>query len=240
MVWPIIRRLACAAGEARWLAPERRAGAAHAWLRRPGCGPRAGFASGRPSQKRGRRKRGALRVRHRRRSRRACAGAHLAHGAPIGYYSLELLLSYEVSSAAEQQLKAQERALSRQAEFVVVQDEARGRLLAEDNDLAWERLVLVPNAPPGQPDGDPQGTGTRVSSCRRRRAWWCTPAVSGTGPASRPSSIRQPTGQRTGCWSSTRATTPSPRRTSTICAPAPMRGGCGFRFDPCRARTTIR
>jgi glycosyltransferase involved in cell wall biosynthesis len=73
----------------------------------------------------------------------------IAHGAPVGYYSLELLLSYEVSSAAEQQLKAQERVLSRQAEFVVVQDEARGRLLAEDNGLAWERLVLVPNAPPG-------------------------------------------------------------------------------------------
>jgi len=73
----------------------------------------------------------------------------LARGAPIGYYSLELLLSYELSSAAEQQLKAQERALSRGAEFVVVQDEARGRLLAEDNNLAEERLVLVPNAPPG-------------------------------------------------------------------------------------------
>jgi glycosyltransferase involved in cell wall biosynthesis len=73
----------------------------------------------------------------------------LAHGAPLGYYSLELLLSYEVTSAAERDLKLQERALSRQAAFVVVQDEARGRLLAEDNGLAWERLVLVPNAPPG-------------------------------------------------------------------------------------------
>ena len=81
----------------------------------------------------------------------------LAHGAPIGYYSLELLLSYEVSSAAEQQLKAQERALSRQAEFIVVQDEARGRLLAEDNGVAWERLVLVPNAPPGPARRRPSG-----------------------------------------------------------------------------------
>jgi hypothetical protein len=32
---------------------------------------------------------------------------------------------------------------------VIVQDEQRARLLASDNDLAWERLVLVPNAPPG-------------------------------------------------------------------------------------------
>lgn len=81
----------------------------------------------------------------------------LARGAPLGYYSLELLLSYEVSSAAEQQLKAQERTLSRAAEFVVVQDEARGRLLAEDNQLAWERMVLVPNAPPGPARRQPSG-----------------------------------------------------------------------------------
>jgi len=81
----------------------------------------------------------------------------LAHGAPLGYYSLELLLSYELSSVAEQELKAQERVLSRQAEFIVVQDEARGRLLADDNTVAWERLVLVPNAPPGPARRQPSG-----------------------------------------------------------------------------------
>src|SRR5438552_3750555 len=69
----------------------------------------------------------------------------LARGAPLGYFSLELLLSYELSTAADAQLKARERELSRQAAFVVVQDEARARLLADDNGLAWERLVLVPN-----------------------------------------------------------------------------------------------
>jgi hypothetical protein len=73
----------------------------------------------------------------------------LARGAPLGYYSLELLLSAELTSAAERELKAQERTLSRAAEFIVVQDEARGRLLAEDNSIDWQRLVLVPNAPPG-------------------------------------------------------------------------------------------
>jgi glycosyltransferase involved in cell wall biosynthesis len=82
----------------------------------------------------------------------------LARGAPLGYYSLELLLSYEVTSAAEAQLKAQERALSRQAAFVVVQDEARGRLLAEDNGLALDRLVCVPNAPPGPARRRPSGS----------------------------------------------------------------------------------
>jgi len=61
-------------------------------------------------------------------------------GAPIGYYSLELLLSYEVSTPAEEQLKAEERQLSRRAAFVVVQDEGRARLLVDDNDwpgIAW-------------------------------------------------------------------------------------------------------
>lgn len=76
--------------------------------------------------------------------------AAIGRGAPIAYYSFELLLSYELTTPDEQRLKAQERALSRQAAFVIVQDEQRGRLLAEDNGLDWERLVLVPNAPVGR------------------------------------------------------------------------------------------
>jgi len=76
-------------------------------------------------------------------------GHSLARGAPLGYLSLELLLSYDLTTSAEQELKAQERELSRQAAFVIVQDEARGRLLAEDNVIPWDKLVLVPNAPPG-------------------------------------------------------------------------------------------
>ena len=73
----------------------------------------------------------------------------LARGAPLGYYSLELLLSEELRTAGDVKLKARERELSRQAAFVVVQDEERGRLLADDNGIPWERIVLVPNAPPG-------------------------------------------------------------------------------------------
>ncbi|MBV9598425.1 MAG: hypothetical protein JOZ87_16380 [Chloroflexi bacterium] len=73
----------------------------------------------------------------------------LARGAPLGYYSLELLLSYELSTPADRQLKAHESALSQQAAFVIVQDEERGRLLADDNRLDWSRVVLVPNAPGG-------------------------------------------------------------------------------------------
>jgi len=73
----------------------------------------------------------------------------LAHGAPLAYLSLELLLSYELVTPVDRQLKAQERDLSQQARFIIVQDEARGRLLTEDNGLDWERVVLVPNAPFG-------------------------------------------------------------------------------------------
>ena len=73
----------------------------------------------------------------------------LARGAPVGYYSLELLLSAELTTAAEVQLKARERELSRQAAFVVVQDEDRARLLADDNEIDWQRMLLVPNAPHG-------------------------------------------------------------------------------------------
>jgi hypothetical protein len=73
----------------------------------------------------------------------------LARGKPVGYYSLELLLSAELTTPGEVQLKSHERELSQRAAFVIVQDEDRGRLLAEDNSLPWERLVLVPNAPEG-------------------------------------------------------------------------------------------
>ena len=73
----------------------------------------------------------------------------LAHGAPVACYSLELLLSHELSEPTDLRIKQQERQHLREAPFVVIQDAERGRLLVEDNDLAWEQLVLVPNAPPG-------------------------------------------------------------------------------------------
>jgi glycosyltransferase involved in cell wall biosynthesis len=73
----------------------------------------------------------------------------LAHGAPVGYFSLELLLSDEVRTAAEVELKARERQQAQAAAFVIIQDEARGRLLADDNGIPWSRVILVPNAPPG-------------------------------------------------------------------------------------------
>jgi glycosyltransferase involved in cell wall biosynthesis len=72
---------------------------------------------------------------------------------PVAYMSLELLLESEASSPVLKLQKARERSASRQADIVIVQDEERARLLREDNALAGDRFVLVPNAPLDAPGG---------------------------------------------------------------------------------------
>jgi glycosyltransferase involved in cell wall biosynthesis len=73
----------------------------------------------------------------------------IAGGAPVAYYSLELLLTEALTSSADRRLKQQERALSQAAPFIVVQDADRAHLLVAENGVDPSRLVLVPNAPPG-------------------------------------------------------------------------------------------
>jgi glycosyltransferase involved in cell wall biosynthesis len=68
---------------------------------------------------------------------------------PLIYYSLELLLSYELITEQERIQKAQEIELSRLAAFVIIQDEERAKLLIQDNDLSLNRVLCVPNAPLG-------------------------------------------------------------------------------------------
>jgi hypothetical protein len=70
-------------------------------------------------------------------------------GVPLAYYSLELLLSYELDKEEDRALKAQERAASQKAAFSIIQDEERARLLIRDNQLAPDKVVTVPNAPLG-------------------------------------------------------------------------------------------
>ena len=67
----------------------------------------------------------------------------------LAYYSLELMLSSELKLKADRALKGRERALSRRAVFVVIQDAERAQLLSADNDILPERFVLAPNAPLG-------------------------------------------------------------------------------------------
>lgn len=64
------------------------------------------------------------------------------------YYSLELLLSYE-TRGKKTRLKQLERSLSSQAQVIVIQDQDRARLLAEDNGIPLERFVCIPNGPLG-------------------------------------------------------------------------------------------
>jgi len=72
--------------------------------------------------------------------------------APLVYYSLELLLSSEIPASRKDllELKKREKRLSSECGFIVIQDEQRQRLLAEDNGLPAERFVCVPNSPAGR------------------------------------------------------------------------------------------
>lgn len=71
--------------------------------------------------------------------------------APVLYYSLELLLSYELDQSRRDLLllKDAERRLSQKCSLVVIQDERRRDALAKDNGIPLERFVLLPNAPEG-------------------------------------------------------------------------------------------
>ena len=140
----------------------------------------------------------------------------LARGAPVVYYSLELLLSDELSTPADERLKATERTQSRRSAFVIVQDEERARLLADDNQLPARQRR--PGAELAAWTGAPQAVEVLAR------------AVRAFGRAARRPALRQPgwldghrrdrrqrarRGPTAGCWSCTRATTPRPRRTSS-------------------------
>ena len=68
---------------------------------------------------------------------------------PFVYYSLELLLSYELDDDQGRAVKANEVRASRRAAFTIIQDDERAGLLIKDNGLDPERVVCVPNAPLG-------------------------------------------------------------------------------------------
>jgi glycosyltransferase involved in cell wall biosynthesis len=68
---------------------------------------------------------------------------------PLIYYSLELLLSHELSGNGQKRLKKRELSLSRKASFVIIQDEERARLLAQDNRIPIKNFAMVPNSPLG-------------------------------------------------------------------------------------------
>lgn len=65
------------------------------------------------------------------------------------YYSLELLLSEEITQTELMRTKRQEIISSHKAAFVIIQDKERANLLAKDNKIPLEKFILVPNSPLG-------------------------------------------------------------------------------------------
>ncbi len=75
-------------------------------------------------------------------------------GVPLVYWSLELLLTENISAhwkeRWEKNLKNKEITFSQKAEFTIIQDNLRAQALAEENNLDAKRIVIVPNAPSGK------------------------------------------------------------------------------------------
>jgi hypothetical protein len=68
-------------------------------------------------------------------------------GAPLVYLSYEIFFRRELTSKAQLEQKDWECRASRAAALVVVQDERRGELLANENGLDSDRFVYLPVAP---------------------------------------------------------------------------------------------
>jgi glycosyltransferase involved in cell wall biosynthesis len=68
---------------------------------------------------------------------------------PIIYYSLELLLSSELSTIEEKRIKPQELMISKKSKFIIIYDLERAKLLSKDNDIPIEKFVIIPNSAPG-------------------------------------------------------------------------------------------
>jgi glycosyltransferase involved in cell wall biosynthesis len=69
--------------------------------------------------------------------------------APLAYFSLELYLSKEITSLHIRLMKTLERFFNRQCIFTIIQDQERARLLADENRLSLEKVILLPNSPLG-------------------------------------------------------------------------------------------
>ena len=71
------------------------------------------------------------------------------NGVPFAYLSYELLFKNELTRAGQRREKQDEITASRQAGLIVIQDEWRARLLAEENGIALDRMTYLPVSPAG-------------------------------------------------------------------------------------------
>jgi len=65
------------------------------------------------------------------------------------YWSLELLLTKELTDKYWIDLKECEKKLSQRASFIIIQDKKRSKLLALDNNIPQDKFLFIPNAPKG-------------------------------------------------------------------------------------------
>ncbi len=69
---------------------------------------------------------------------------------PLIYFSLELLIYSELSSAALRYLKSVEKKASKTACLTIIQDVDRAEILMHENGTPKEKIALLPNAPTGE------------------------------------------------------------------------------------------
>lgn len=69
---------------------------------------------------------------------------------PLVYISFEILLADEAEGFEESQLKAAEKQASTVCDLILIQDQDRGRVLAEDNGIQTDKFCFVPVAPAGE------------------------------------------------------------------------------------------
>jgi len=67
------------------------------------------------------------------------------------YFNLELFFSREFKSPFLKLMKMLERFFNQRCSFTIIQDQERARLLAEENRISPETIVLLPNSPLGPP-----------------------------------------------------------------------------------------
>jgi len=70
-------------------------------------------------------------------------------GVRMVYYSLELLLSYELITDEDRVLKERERRLVGKVAFAVAPDAERAEILSRDSGVPLEKILCVPNSPLG-------------------------------------------------------------------------------------------
>ena len=66
------------------------------------------------------------------------------------YFNLEILFTSEITSAYIRMIKSLERHFNQRCAFSIIQDQARAELLARENQIPLDTILLLPNSPLGE------------------------------------------------------------------------------------------